>query len=136
MGAGMAAESLVLGAQGSPMVAWGLTILFLLIYFTPAIDARRRKVPDVGMIFVINLLLGWTVIGWIVALALAYRTPQAKKAEQMAQAFRASHGGPGPGWYADPGGVGHQRWWDGTNWTQHLVDENKAPLPSSPPPPA
>jgi hypothetical protein len=25
-----------------------------------------------------------------------------------------------PGWYADPGGSGRNRWWDGTQWTEHL----------------
>lgn len=25
-----------------------------------------------------------------------------------------------PGWYADPGGSGRQRWWDGTRWTDHV----------------
>ena len=28
--------------------------------------------------------------------------------------------GPNPGWYADPAGGGHERWWDGTAWTQAL----------------
>src|SRR2546430_17696112 len=24
-----------------------------------------------------------------------------------------------PGWYPDPSGAPQQRWWDGTQWTQH-----------------
>ena len=27
---------------------------------------------------------------------------------------------PPPGWYLDPGGSSHQRWWDGKTWTEHL----------------
>jgi hypothetical protein len=27
--------------------------------------------------------------------------------------------GPPPGWYADPDGGSHKRWWDGTTWTEH-----------------
>lgn len=27
--------------------------------------------------------------------------------------------GPPPGWYVDPAGSTHQRWWDGTTWTDH-----------------
>ncbi|MCX3059766.1 DUF2510 domain-containing protein, partial [Streptomyces beihaiensis] len=26
---------------------------------------------------------------------------------------------PPPGWYPDPGDPSVERWWDGTEWTQH-----------------
>ncbi len=43
-----------------------LFLLFAcLMYFLPTIIARDKS--DAGLIFVVNLLLGWTVIGWIVA---------------------------------------------------------------------
>ena len=42
-----------------------LFLLFIcLIYFLPAIIARDKS--DAGLIFLVNLFLGWTVIGWIV----------------------------------------------------------------------
>jgi hypothetical protein len=44
-------------------------------YWVPAIVAAARKVPNVGTVVVVNLFLGWTVIGWIVALAMAMRDP-------------------------------------------------------------
>lgn len=28
---------------------------------------------------------------------------------------------PPPGWYADPSGQPVQRWWDGTRWTEHVL---------------
>ncbi len=28
--------------------------------------------------------------------------------------------GPPPGWYDDPSGSGRQRWYDGTQWTEHF----------------
>ena len=37
--------------------------------------------------------------------------------------------GPAPGWYSDPQGPG-QRYWDGTQWTEH-----RAPAAPGPPPP-
>lgn len=46
----------------------------LAIYFVPSILAFDRKVSSPWSVFVINLLLGWTLIGWAVALALAVRT--------------------------------------------------------------
>ncbi len=60
----------------------GLLLLAVLlgIYFLPTIVAWQRKVPNTGSIAVINLFLGWTLIGWVVALAMAVRTiPRAEE---------------------------------------------------------
>jgi hypothetical protein len=46
-------------------------LLFLLLYFLPAIIASNREHPQLNAIGVINILLGWTVIGWIAALVWA-----------------------------------------------------------------
>lgn len=54
-----------------------LIFLFLFsaaIYFIPTIVAGIRKVPNLGSVIVINLFLGWTLIGWVVALAMAARS--------------------------------------------------------------
>ncbi|HEV2576571.1 MAG TPA: superinfection immunity protein [Acidobacteriaceae bacterium] len=40
----------------------------LALHFLPAIIAGVRHARNFGWILVINLLLSWTVIGWIVAL--------------------------------------------------------------------
>jgi Superinfection immunity protein len=44
------------------------------IYFLPTIIASRRKKRNTVAIFALNFLLGWTLVGWAVALvwALAY----------------------------------------------------------------
>jgi len=49
----------------------GVIILLMWIgaYFLPTLIAKRDK----GMIFVLNFFLGWTLVGWAVALALAMR---------------------------------------------------------------
>ena len=39
-----------------------------LLYFLPAIIALARGHHDGFAIFLTNLLLGWTVLGWIIAL--------------------------------------------------------------------
>ncbi len=42
-----------------------------LMYFLPSIIALARSKRDLLAIFLLNLLLGWSVIGWIVALVWA-----------------------------------------------------------------
>jgi Superinfection immunity protein len=49
-------------------------ILVLALYFVPIVVAVARKVTNQGTVAVINVFLGWTFIGWIVALAMACRT--------------------------------------------------------------
>lgn len=49
-----------------------ITLIFIPLYFLPSIIAKSRKTPDTPGIFILNLLLGWTVIGWIGALAWAF----------------------------------------------------------------
>jgi len=40
---------------------------------------------------------------------------------------------PPAGWYADPSGTFEQRWWDGTRWTDHVINAGQptsSPLPT------
>lgn len=46
-------------------------LLVLIFYFIPAIIASERGTKHGVMIFAINLLFGWTVLGWIAALIWA-----------------------------------------------------------------
>ena len=46
-------------------------VAFLFLYFLPGLVADHRHHHQRGSIWVINLLLGWTLLGWVVALALA-----------------------------------------------------------------
>lgn len=48
-----------------------ITILILMIYFLPATIAVFRDHNNAGAISVLNLLAGWTVIGWIAAMVWA-----------------------------------------------------------------
>jgi len=41
------------------------------MYFLPSIIALARSKRDLLAIFLLNLFLGWSVIGWIVALVWA-----------------------------------------------------------------
>lgn len=53
----------------------GLLALAVL-HFAPTFIAVSRRHPRRIAIFVINLLFGWTIIGWIVALAWALAPPR------------------------------------------------------------
>ena len=51
-----------------------LMLLAAMAYFLPTIVGVARMVPHLGSVFVVNLFLGWTFVGWVVALALAARS--------------------------------------------------------------
>ncbi|WP_408602540.1 superinfection immunity protein [Paraburkholderia guartelaensis] len=50
--------------------------MFVLLYFTPSIVAFRRMHPMRRAITGLNILLGWSVFGWIVALLWALTAGQ------------------------------------------------------------
>ena len=50
--------------------------LGMALYFLPTIIAQRKKHRSLGGIFVLNLLLGWSLLGWIGALVWALSNPQ------------------------------------------------------------
>jgi hypothetical protein len=60
------------GAAGGAAL-FGVIVL-IAMYFLPTIVASTRKVTDKGSVVVINLFLGWTLVGWVVALAMACRS--------------------------------------------------------------
>ncbi|WP_222940378.1 superinfection immunity protein [Hymenobacter sp. BT491] len=49
---------------------WLLPVLFF--YFLPYLIGRKK--PDFKTLFVINLLAGWSIIGWVFSLYLALRS--------------------------------------------------------------
>jgi len=44
------------------------------MYFPPSILALARNTRDTAAIVLLNIFLGWTVIGWVVALVWAVKT--------------------------------------------------------------
>lgn len=44
-------------------------LLLVAIYMAPTLIAANRKHTNLVSIFAINLWLGWTFVGWVVALA-------------------------------------------------------------------
>jgi Superinfection immunity protein len=49
-----------------------LLTLFLIFYLVPSFIASMRGHRNAGAIFILNLLAGWTFVGWIVAMVWAF----------------------------------------------------------------
>ncbi|HVN59976.1 MAG TPA: superinfection immunity protein [Gaiellaceae bacterium] len=63
-----------LGAAG-----FFVLIMALGLYFLPTIIGAVRHVPNMGSVIVVNLFLGWTFVGWVIALAMAARSVPARQ---------------------------------------------------------
>jgi Superinfection immunity protein len=44
------------------------------LYLLPVLIGLARQVPDIGTLATVNILLGWTLVGWAAALAMALRS--------------------------------------------------------------
>jgi hypothetical protein len=65
------------GTNTAAMVA---TVVFfptaIALYFFPSIEAGIKAHRSKMSIFLVNLFLGWTLVGWVVALAWAHKNPE------------------------------------------------------------
>jgi len=66
----------------APVLLFGLFLL--LLYFFPTIKAYRDKKINKQAILALNIFLGWTVVGWVVALVWAYTQNDARNAVALA----------------------------------------------------
>ena len=60
------------------LTAWDLIVMTLLIfvgYFLPTFIALIRRYNDSLGIMTLNFLLGWTFVGWVVALIWSLKKP-------------------------------------------------------------
>jgi Superinfection immunity protein len=118
------AVAAVTGTAGGAASAVGVLIAILIgasLYFVPWIVAGIRHVPNLGSVIVINLFLGWTVIGWVVALAMACRSLPQPQQHMVPPGYfppsgpgyspQAGHGAPQPYQPLPPSGPQQQRSW-------------------------
>jgi Superinfection immunity protein len=68
---------------GSAIFLAVMVVLSAAIYFIPTIVARGK--PCSASVFVVNLFLGWTLVGWVVALAWALKDPVQLPTAQVIQ---------------------------------------------------
>lgn len=101
---------------GHIAVAWVVAVLTL-GYMLPWAIAATRGRSNTLAIALVNLLVGWTFIGWVAALVMACLSEQRTVvAPQTFVQVNAAAAGPlpPPGWYPD--GVGGHRYWNGREW--------------------
>jgi hypothetical protein len=76
------------------------------LYLLPALIARARHVPALTAVVALNVLAGWTLVGWVIALAIALRParrhvgPQAQDQRQVPSPAQSPHSA---GWAGPPG---------------------------------
>lgn len=59
----------------------GYLILILIVYFVPTwVTPPGRR----GSVFLINLAVGWTLLGWVIALYMALRAREELAAKRAA----------------------------------------------------
>lgn len=90
-------------------------------YLLPWAVAASRGKANQWSVFLINLLLGWTIVGWIVALVLSCTAHRPLALVSPGGGYgRPALALPPAGWYPNPNGPG-RRYWDGREWTQHFA---------------
>lgn len=108
-----------------------LIVAAIALYLLPTIVAHRRKAMNRGSVTVINILLGWTLLGWVISLAMAMGRSEAQEA-----ALHRPQMAPGQtmaaGWYPDPEDRAYVRWWDGFQW--NMGPDGRRQVRAEPPP--
>lgn len=61
---------------GAGVLVIVLIVLAIVAYWVPTIIAvlRYKQIPNPVGVIVVNIFLGWTFIGWVVALVMAVRS--------------------------------------------------------------
>lgn len=83
-----------------PLAASGWIVLALTVYLVPSVVALWRRHPGAGQVLMVNMLLGWTVVGWLWALREAISAiapieriwaPSAKRGDSRRQLQLIAH---------------------------------------------
>lgn len=112
---------------GVVVVAWLVAILTLGFMLPWAIAVSRGR-SNHGAIGLLNFFLGWSGIGWIVAMVMACESHAAVGYSNqsitviaptlMTSSMHVQHPALPAGWYPVPNGIDRQ-YWGGTAWTGH-----------------
>jgi len=77
------------------LASWILFVL-LVPYFLPTIIAILRQKTNTGSIFALNLFLGWSLIGWVVALIWALSSDNLRNQTVIVNNMPPPPSGPAP----------------------------------------
>ncbi|TEA79811.1 superinfection immunity protein [Allopusillimonas ginsengisoli] len=70
--------------SGTNQIAAIMTPVFFIsaiaLYFLPTIEGNLRKQANINSIALVNIFLGWTLVGWVVAIAWACKEKHAVEA--------------------------------------------------------
>jgi TM2 domain-containing membrane protein YozV len=122
----MSTDGFQFHVNGPPeFVAVVLITVVLPLYFLPTIIAVARRCRSDVVVGIINLLLGWTVIGWVVALGIAVGSR--RRSDEPATVVMSADGAywwDGSAWQDAvttfpphaPRSPDGYHWWDGTRW--------------------
>jgi hypothetical protein len=126
---------------GAPPAAYAVSalvaVLALIVYMMPGIVAGRRHNRNLTAVWVVDLALGWTVIGWIIAVAMAIAgQTQVQALAKQTRSMPTAPLSPDGQWWWDgrqynpmptaPLSSDWRWWWDGRQW-------NPTPPPILPP---
>ncbi len=82
-----------LDATSAGAGAGALGVLILVgLYLLPGIVASSRGAKNAGSVWVIDILLGWSLIGWVVALAMAFGETKADDTERLRRVMTLTAG--------------------------------------------
>lgn len=73
------------------------------LYLLPALIAWARRLPALTTVVPLNVLAGWTVIGWAIALAIALAPARRRAAPGERTAPQSAPPRPSAGWAGPPG---------------------------------
>jgi len=109
----IAAASPSANQRGALVLFGAVVVSAVALYLLPTLVAAVRGARDLGSVAAVNILLGWSLVGWAVAWALALRD-RPVAAKRAGLAARA-------GWYPDPAVPGRLRYWTGSSSSDALA---------------
>lgn len=68
-------------ALADSIASGAMLVAFLVIFFLPGVIASQRSHPNAPAVWLLNLFLGWTALGWVAALAWSLTERSSRHAE-------------------------------------------------------